>query len=136
MVVKEVALIGIEAANPRRRLHIDSHAPKRIGIGDGRDERFARVLERNETPVKEVIDGRGDNPAGLPQARWVITCVQITAPSHDVEGTRLLSAVADEYCVCRKSKCVSLAKKGWARRSGWLGDARKARRQDHLNAIN
>ncbi len=60
MVVKEVALIGIEAANSRRRLHVDSHATKRIGIGNRRDERFARVLERNETPVKEVIDGRGE----------------------------------------------------------------------------
>ena len=60
MVVKEVPLIGIEAANPRRRFHVDTHAPKRIGIGDGRDERFARVFKRNETPVKEVIDGRGE----------------------------------------------------------------------------
>ncbi len=60
MVAKKVALIGIEATNPRRRLHVDSHTAKRIAIGDGRDECFARVLERNETPVKEVIDGRGE----------------------------------------------------------------------------
>ena len=35
VVVKEMPLIGIEAADPRRRFHVYPHAPKKIRIGDG-----------------------------------------------------------------------------------------------------
>jgi hypothetical protein len=52
VVLKKMSLVSIEAADMGRLFHIDTHALQGIWIGDGRDERFTRILERNKSSVK------------------------------------------------------------------------------------
>jgi hypothetical protein len=60
VVVKEVALVGVEAAGLEGFTSPDSHSGHRFGIGDRGNQHLAIVAEGDEAAIEEMIDGWGE----------------------------------------------------------------------------